>query len=98
MTTVRDQPLFEPDDHEFTAQPQDHFVTRANIRLHYLDWGIAGTQTIVFVHGFGLTAHTWDVVCDLLHDRVRCIAPDLRGHGDSEWTTDGRYPFSDHVD
>jgi pimeloyl-ACP methyl ester carboxylesterase len=98
MTTAGSQPVFEPDDHDFAAQPIDRFAAAAGVRLHYLDWGSAGTQPVIFLHGFGLTAHTWDVVCDLLHARAHCVAPDLRGHGDSEWSSDGRYPLQDHVD
>jgi pimeloyl-ACP methyl ester carboxylesterase len=55
-------------------------------RFHFLDWGGTGTIPIVFLHGGGLTAHTWDLVCLALRPRYRCYALDLRGHGDSEWS------------
>ena len=53
--------------------------------LNYLDWSGEG-QTIVFLHGGALTAHSWDLVCLGLRDRWRCLALDLRGHGDSGWS------------
>jgi pimeloyl-ACP methyl ester carboxylesterase len=59
------------------------------VRLNYLDWGGSG-EPIVFLHGGALTAHTWDLVCIGLRDSYRCIALDLRGHGDSEWSDDYR--------
>ncbi|HJU10742.1 MAG TPA: alpha/beta hydrolase [Candidatus Binataceae bacterium] len=65
--------------------PEDHQVIIGSMRFHYLDWGGNG-PTILFLHGGGLNAHTWDVVCVMLRDRYRCIALDQRGHGDSEWS------------
>lgn len=65
--------------------PGDHQTIIGAMRMHYLDWGGSGTP-IVFLHGGGLTAHTWDVMAVNLRDRFRCIALDQRGHGDSEWS------------
>jgi pimeloyl-ACP methyl ester carboxylesterase len=59
------------------------------LRLSYLDWGGSG-EPIVFLHGGALTAHTWDLVCIGLRDTHRCIALDLRGHGDSGSSDDYR--------
>ena len=67
------------------------------MRLHLLDWDGDARPDALFLHGGGLTAHTWDVVCDELRDRVRPLALDLRGHGDSEWSPDGRYALDAHV-
>jgi esterase len=65
--------------------PQDHQLIIGSMRFHYLDWGGDG-HPIVFLHGGGLNAHTWDVVALMLRERYRCIALDQRGHGDSEWS------------
>jgi pimeloyl-ACP methyl ester carboxylesterase len=65
--------------------PEDHQVIIGSTRFHYLDWG-GGGPPILFLHGGGLNAHTWDVVCLMLRDRYHCIALDQRGHGDSEWS------------
>ena len=72
-----------------TAPVRRDCVARDNVRLSYLDWGGRG-DPIVFLHGGALTAHTWDLVCIGLRDTYRCIALDLRGHGDSEWSDDYR--------
>ena len=67
------------------------------IRLHYLDWGGPEQHPVVFLHGGGLNARTWDLICLALRDRFRCIALDLRGHGDSEWSPTMAYSIADHA-
>lgn len=73
--------------------PVERQVIANGIRLHVLDWGAPDGAPIVFLHGGSLTAHTWDLVCVMLSDRYRCIAVDLRGHGDSEWAADIDYRY-----
>ncbi|MFZ2060064.1 MAG: alpha/beta hydrolase [Candidatus Binatus sp.] len=76
--------------------PDDHQVIVGSMRFHYLDWGGTGTP-ILFLHGGGLTAHTWDCVAVMLRDRFRCVALDQRGHGDSEWSPTIDYRIAAHV-
>jgi len=76
--------------------PDDHQVIVGEMRFHYLDWGGSGTP-ILFLHGGGLNAHTWDCVALMLRERYRCIALDQRGHGDSEWSPVVDYRFAAHV-
>ncbi|RDI54583.1 alpha/beta fold hydrolase [Nocardia mexicana] len=71
------------------APPRAFRYRRADCSLHGFDWG--GTGSAVFLlHGGRLTAHTWDLVCLELRTGVRPVALDLRGHGDSDWSTDYR--------
>lgn len=70
---------------ETITLPDDHHVIVGSMRLHYLDWGGSGPP-ILFLHGGGLNAHTWDFVAAMLRGRYRCVALDQRGHGDSEWS------------
>jgi pimeloyl-ACP methyl ester carboxylesterase len=65
--------------------PEDRHVIVGAMRFHYLDWGGHG-HPLLFLHGGGLNAHTWDVVASMVRTRYRCIALDQRGHGDSEWS------------
>jgi len=52
----------------------------------------------VLVHGFADLAQAWQPVADLLAPHGHVIAPDLRGHGDSDWITGGGYyHFMDYV-
>jgi esterase len=76
--------------------PDGRHAVVEGFRLHYLDWGGDGVP-IVFLHGGALTAHSWDLVCQALRDRFRCIAVDQRGHGDSEWSPELDYSIEAHV-
>jgi pimeloyl-ACP methyl ester carboxylesterase len=53
-----------------------------------LRWG-SGTPEVVFLHGGGQNAHTWDTV--ILGLGVSALAIDLPGHGRSAWRSDGDY-------
>ncbi|WP_123027527.1 alpha/beta fold hydrolase [Mycolicibacterium stellerae] len=53
-----------------------------------LKWG-AGAPRVVFLHGGGQNAHTWDTV--ILGLGVPALAIDLPGHGRSAWREDGDY-------
>lgn len=44
---------------------------------------------VVFLHGAGLNAHTWDTT--ILHLQAPALAIDLAGHGDSSWRDDVDY-------
>lgn len=46
------------------------------------DHGGSG-PALVFCHATGFHGRYWDPICALLGDTYRCIALDLRGHGDS---------------
>ena len=53
-----------------------------------LRWG-AGAVKVVFLHGGGQNAHTWDTV--ILGLGLSALAIDLPGHGRSQWREDGDY-------
>jgi pimeloyl-ACP methyl ester carboxylesterase len=79
------------------VDPDEHHVVLGGHRFHYLDWGKPDLRPAVFLHGHGLTAHTWDLVSLALRPRLRCLAPDLRGHGDSEWSPVLDYRVETHA-
>ncbi|KUI26260.1 alpha/beta fold hydrolase [Mycobacterium sp. GA-2829] len=53
-----------------------------------IKWGDADPQ-VVFLHGGGQNAHTWDTV--ILGLGMPALAVDLPGHGRSAWREDGDY-------
>jgi pimeloyl-ACP methyl ester carboxylesterase len=53
-----------------------------------LRWG-GGPAKVVFLHGGGQNAHTWDTV--ILGLGLPALAVDLPGHGRSAWREDGDY-------
>jgi pimeloyl-ACP methyl ester carboxylesterase len=78
--------------------PQDHHVVLGGMRFHYLEWGNQDKATVVFLHGGGLTAHTFDLTCLSLRPDYHCVALDQRGHGDSEWSPVMDYGFEIQAD
>ncbi len=67
------------------------------LRLHYLDWGNHGKPPLLLVHGGRDHARNWDWTAQALRDDWHVIALDHRGHGDSEWVSDGNYSAGDMV-
>lgn len=54
-----------------------------NTWINILEQG-NGSPTLVFLHYFGGSAQEWRNVMNQLSDQYRCIAIDLRGHGESD--------------
>src|SRR6186713_2293892 len=44
------------------AAPADRNVTVNGLNIHYLDWGPAGKQPLILLHGIARTARTFDHV------------------------------------
>jgi pimeloyl-ACP methyl ester carboxylesterase len=61
------------------------------LRLHYVDWGNPDAPPLVLLHGTRDHCRSWDWLATTLSREWHVIAPDLRGHGDSEWSQDGHY-------
>jgi len=79
-----------------TGPTSRSFVSQ-RLRLHYADWGNASAPPLVLVHGGRDHCRSWDWVAEQLRQDWHIIAPDLRGHGDSQWADDGNYPITSFV-
>ena len=77
--------------------PTSHIYFSQRLRLHYVDWGNAGAPILLLVHGGRDHCRNWDWVAERLRDQYHIIAPDLRGHGDSQWMLGGTYNQLDYV-
>ncbi|MGI5526530.1 alpha/beta fold hydrolase [Streptomyces syringium] len=77
------------------------FVGRGGLLLTADVWGEASSPSLVLLHGGGQTRHAWHRTGPRLAALGwRVIAPDLRGHGSSQWSADGDYAldvFADDV-
>jgi pimeloyl-ACP methyl ester carboxylesterase len=77
--------------------PTSHTFFSQRLRLHYVDWGNARKPPLLLVHGGRDHCRNWDWVAQALRDDWHVIAPDLRGHGDSQWSPDGSYTMAGYL-
>jgi pimeloyl-ACP methyl ester carboxylesterase len=77
--------------------PTSHLYFSQRLRLHYVDWGNESAPPLLLIHGGRDHCRNWDWVAERLQDRFHVFAPDLRGHGDSEWAAGGSYNELNYV-
>ena len=77
--------------------PTSHNYYSQRLKLHYVDWGNTSAPPLLLIHGGRDHARNWDWVSLALRHAYHIIAPDLRGHGDSEWARGGQYALIDYV-
>src|SRR3954449_5469255 len=77
--------------------PQSRIYESHGLRLHYADWGNDGAPVAILVHGGRDHCRSWDVIARSLQPHFHVLAPDLRGHGDSDWTKGGSYALTEYV-
>ena len=73
-----------------TLQATEDTLSIRGLRVHYRVWGDPDRPVLVLLHGLRASADVWWSVA-LALDGWRLIAPDQRGHGDSDWAPDGNY-------
>jgi pimeloyl-ACP methyl ester carboxylesterase len=84
-------------DHTEIIGPVSSYYVSQRLRLHFVDWGNPQKPPLLLVHGGRDHARSWDWVARALRDDYHVIAPDLRGHGDSEWARGGHYMIQEFV-
>ncbi|MGH7960405.1 MAG: alpha/beta fold hydrolase [Candidatus Binatia bacterium] len=77
--------------------PTSHYFYSQRLKLHYVDWGNPDKPLLVLVHGGRDHCRNWDWVAQALRDDYHIVAPDLRGHGDSEWARGSEYSMIENV-
>jgi 3-oxoadipate enol-lactonase len=60
-------------------------VQAGTVRLAYRTWGPAEAPPLVLLHALGEESSDWGPVAQALASSWRVYAPDLRGHGASDW-------------
>jgi len=80
-----------------SAGPADRFYESQGLRLHYADWGNDAAPSLILIHGGRDHSRSWDEVARALQPHFHVMAPDLRGHGDSDWAKGSSYSLSDYV-
>jgi pimeloyl-ACP methyl ester carboxylesterase len=77
--------------------PTSRIFFSQRLRLHYVDWGNPAAPPLLLVHGGQDHCRNWDWVAQRLRHEWHIIAPDLRGHGDSQWSPDGNYSMAGYL-
>ncbi len=73
---------------------------KTGLSYHLLEWpGPAGCEhTVLLLHGFLDLAWSWQKTAEMLAREFHVVAPDMRGHGDSDRVgAGGFYYFSDYL-
>lgn len=80
-----------------TIGPTSQVYFSQRLRLHYVDWGNESAPPLLLIHGSLDHCRNWDWVAKALRDDYHIVAPDLRGHGDSQWLVGSSYQMLDYV-
>ena len=81
--------------------PTSQTFISQRLKLNYFDWAQNAEDRakppLVLVHGGRDHARSWDWTAEVLSEDYHVVAMDHRGHGDSDWVSDGIYSSSDMV-
>ncbi len=77
--------------------PREQTLMLNDLRLRFLERGPVDGRPMVFLHGTGDNARTWDLIAPHLASRFRVIALDQRGHGKSGWAVPPAYRCGDYM-
>ena len=72
-----------------------HFKGQGGLKIAADVWGSGKESLVILLHGGGQTRHAWGETGKKLSEAgYHSVAIDLRGHGDSEWHSDGDYSIN----
>ena len=81
--------------------PTSQTFISQRLKLNYFDWAQTDADRekppLVLVHGGRDHARSWDWTAEQLCEHYHVVAMDHRGHGDSDWVSDGNYRSNDMV-
>jgi pimeloyl-ACP methyl ester carboxylesterase len=76
------------------VEPRAVTIAANGLRHNVLEWDQAGADTtVVLLHGFLDLAWSFEHVALKLAPHYHVVAPDFRGHGDTEWIGSGGYYY-----
>jgi len=70
-------------------QPSEGELKLNGLRIHYSEWNGVGRRPLVLMHGLRDYAYYWQDCANRLLDDFHIFAPDIRGHGESEFAPGG---------
>jgi esterase len=71
--------------------PKAHAITRAAVAIRAWEWA-GPPPAALLLHGIGNYGRYWDFFADAVAGRLRLVATDARGHGESGRPADGYTP------
>jgi pimeloyl-ACP methyl ester carboxylesterase len=77
--------------------PEAKTFQSRRLSLRYYDWGNADLPIMILVHGGRDHARSWDWTARELRDHYHVLAPDLVGHGESDWDKSGSYQIYEYT-
>lgn len=80
------------------SEPRTYTLRPARLQLSVVEWGDPSAPPLILQHGGRDHARSWDWIARAFAGDHRVIVPDLRGHGDSDWTNDGSYGLMEFVE
>lgn len=81
MALRRDDIPYQTLETVYTS-PSSQFLTLSDgLKLHYRDEGRPDAKTLVLIHGFAASLHTWEPWVAALGEHYRIVSLDLPGHG-----------------
>jgi esterase len=75
----------------------ERYASVNGLHIHCIEWAREDAQPFILLHGIARTARTFDHLAPHFSDRYHVIAVDMRGHGDSDWDSQGAYLVEDYV-
>lgn len=73
-----------------------HFHQLRGLRHHVREWGDPAAPTLFLLHGWMDVSASFQFLVDSFSHAWHVLAPDLRGFGLSEWTSEQGYWFPDY--
>lgn len=79
------------------TEPRIRSYTSCRMKLSFAQWENPGKPRLLLIHGGKDHNRNWDSYVDALGADFDIVAPDLRGHGESQWSDSGCYYLAEFV-
>ncbi len=76
-------------------EPESAALEISGRRINISCWGDPEAPALLLIHGIRDHSRSWDWVANALAGDYRIYAPDLRGHGNSDWVAPHGYTLAE---
>ncbi len=77
-------------------EPETLMLEIAGRRMNVSCWGDPAAPPLMLIHGIRDHSRSWDWTANALAGSYRIYAPDLRGHGNSDWVAPHGYTLAEY--